>query len=161
MKMIQESLQHLTAKVEEDRLSQQREIENLEKRCNQQIQSSCDEQQTRLQDINHKLHQQIQNNQNSNLNILRSVLEERENSIEQKLNDNFQALISKLNCISVSPIRKKPTPEYHNDDTSQDSPMTEISEHNTNNKTNDIVNPCHKTALQRRNVNHKLPTTPS
>jgi hypothetical protein len=160
MKMIQESLQHLTAKVEEDRLSQQRELKNLEERCNKRIQSLCDEQQTQLQDINHKLLQQIQQNQNSNLNILRSVLEERENSIEQKLNDNFQALISKLNCNSVSPIRKKPTTEYHNEDTSQDSTTTEISEHNINNKTNDIVNPYNKT-LQRRNVNNTLPTTPS
>jgi hypothetical protein len=157
IKLIQESLKMLTNQVTENKIDQHREMEQLETRCNQRIQTSSEEQLTRIQDTNQIFLQKMQQDQNSNISLLRSIIEDRESSMEKQMQANFQAILCKLNCSSISPTRKKSNPTPSSDDTHQDVPMSDNDSSDTNTNTTEIFNPYHKTAMQRRSGQNPLP----
>jgi hypothetical protein len=159
MKMIQESLNHLNNKVDENRENQHQEMALLETRCTQRITASSLEQQTKIQDISKTLLQQIQHDQTSNQILLRSILEERDSSMEQKMNENFQAILSKLNCNSISPTRKKSNQTPTTQQPEGDEIMHDSTVKDCHDRMSNVINPYHKNSQQRRNVTITLPTT--
>jgi hypothetical protein len=81
--------------------------------------------------------------------------------MEQKMNENLQAILSKLNCSSISPTRKKSNQTPTNHQTEDDDLMTDSTTQECQEQRSTVINPYNKTSQQRRNVHTTLPTNSS